>query len=136
MSEEIRHKGVSAVVRNSETGKYLLLKRSGAKDYPPGIWEFPGGGLEDETPVEGVKRELREETGLDLEPVRKAEPFTWRSEHGKLKTYAFLFETDREQVEIGREHQEYRWVSLDEMEDFETFRGNSKDLEALVICEE
>lgn len=86
--------------------------------------------------MEGVKRELREETGLDLEPVRKAEPFTWRGEHGKLKTYAFLFETDREQVEIGREHQEYRWVSLDEMEDFETFRGNSKDLEALVICEE
>ena len=36
-----------------------------------GAWQLPGGVLEiDETPEEGVRREVREETGADVEPLR------------------------------------------------------------------
>ncbi len=42
-------------------------------------WITPGGGLErDETPTDGLRRELREETGLEAPPIG---PVVWRREH-------------------------------------------------------
>jgi ADP-ribose pyrophosphatase YjhB (NUDIX family) len=36
-----------------------------------GAWQLPGGVLElDESPQEGVRREVREETGVEIEPER------------------------------------------------------------------
>jgi putative (di)nucleoside polyphosphate hydrolase len=53
--------GVGAVVAESR-GRVLALERS---DYR-GAWQFPQGGLEKgETPLEGVHREIAEETGLE-----------------------------------------------------------------------
>jgi mutator protein MutT len=56
--------GVGAVI--VEAGKVLLVKRR----YEPlaGRWSIPGGTLElGETLEAGVAREMREETGLDIE---------------------------------------------------------------------
>lgn len=56
---------VAAVVVNDE-GKVLVIKRRDT-----GAWQIPGGVLElDETVEDGLRREVREETGLDIEPVR------------------------------------------------------------------
>lgn len=52
-----------------ERGRLLLARRA----HPPyeGRWDTPGGFLEeDEHPLEALRRELREETGLDVEPGR------------------------------------------------------------------
>jgi len=49
-------------------GKYLMIEEG--KDYVKGTWNIPGGGVEnDEDPVEAVKRELKEETGLDVTQI-------------------------------------------------------------------
>jgi 8-oxo-dGTP diphosphatase len=56
----------SAVVR-ADDGSILLARRAG----PPeeGKWDLPGGFLEEgEHPLDAVVRELREETGLEIEP--------------------------------------------------------------------
>ena len=56
--------GVGAVI--VEAGKVLLVKRR----YEPlaGRWSIPGGTLElGETLEDGVAREMREETGLEIE---------------------------------------------------------------------
>jgi 8-oxo-dGTP diphosphatase len=57
---------VCAVVAD-DRGRVLLTRRAG----PPfdGYWDLPGGFVgEAEHPHDAVKRELREETGLDVEP--------------------------------------------------------------------
>ncbi|QAY70282.1 DUF952 domain-containing protein [Xylanimonas protaetiae] len=49
-----------------DAGRTLLARLTGGPD--DGLWTLPGGGLEgDETPEEAVVREVREETGLDVE---------------------------------------------------------------------
>ncbi len=49
-------------------GKYLMIQEG--KEYVKGTWNVPGGGVEHgENPVEAVKREVYEETGLEIEEV-------------------------------------------------------------------
>lgn len=49
-------------------GRVLLAKRSIEPD--KGLWDIPGGFLEEaEHPLDAVRRELREETGLEVEPL-------------------------------------------------------------------
>jgi ADP-ribose pyrophosphatase YjhB (NUDIX family) len=50
-------------------GRVLLVRRA----FEPfkGYWDIPGGFLEEgEDPRDGLRRELREETGLEVEPER------------------------------------------------------------------
>jgi len=52
-----------------EDGRVLLARR--AAEPFEGRWDIPGGFLEEgEDPVAGLRRELKEETGLDVEPQR------------------------------------------------------------------
>jgi len=58
--------GAEAVCLDDE-GRVLLGRR--AFDPCKGLWDLPGGFLhEDEHPLDGLRREVREETALELEP--------------------------------------------------------------------
>jgi len=58
--------GDAAII--NEKGEILLIRRADNK-----MWAMPGGALEvGETPAEGVKREVLEETGIICEPVKLA----------------------------------------------------------------
>lgn len=49
-------------------GKYLLVQEAQAKCH--GKWNIPAGGLDaGETLIEGMKREVREESGFKVEPT-------------------------------------------------------------------
>lgn len=51
-----------------ESGR-VLLSRRGVEPFK-GLWDFPGGFLEEcEHPLECVRRELREEAGVEIEPL-------------------------------------------------------------------
>jgi 8-oxo-dGTP diphosphatase len=53
-----------------ERGGRLLVCQRPAHKRHGGLWEFPGGKLEEgETPLDGARRELGEELGLDVTAV-------------------------------------------------------------------
>jgi 8-oxo-dGTP pyrophosphatase MutT (NUDIX family) len=55
----------AACIRD-EDGRILLLRRSDGEN----LWGFPGGAIEPgERAADAVVREVREETGLEVEPV-------------------------------------------------------------------
>lgn len=58
----------------ADDGRVLLALRPAGK-HLAGMWEFPGGKLEPgEGPLEALARELREELGIELDPLHAAEP--------------------------------------------------------------
>ena len=55
---------VTAVI--IQNGRLLMLKRS--EEPFKGMWDLPGGFMEEEeSPEDGIKREIREELGIEIE---------------------------------------------------------------------
>jgi 8-oxo-dGTP pyrophosphatase MutT (NUDIX family) len=68
LREGERHLVVHVYLVNGE-GRYLIQKRSMAKELLPGIWDVTGGAvLAGEDSRQGAFREVEEELGLRLEP--------------------------------------------------------------------
>src|SRR5260370_10374415 len=66
MTEDARHSVSVAAVVVDGRGRALLIQRS-----DNGRWEPPGGVLELGEPIiSGLRREVSEETGLDVQPER------------------------------------------------------------------
>lgn len=58
---------VAAVIRDGD--RYLVCRRPAHKRHG-GLWEFPGGKVEEgETPADAVRRELKEELALEVVSV-------------------------------------------------------------------
>lgn len=74
--------GTAAVVEN-DAGEILFIQREDFK-----LWVIPGGTLDyGETLIEGAKREVFEETGVNVEITGLLGIFTWRN----AKHYSILF---------------------------------------------
>jgi 8-oxo-dGTP diphosphatase len=57
-----------------EAGRVLLIERG--HDPQKGLWSVPGGALEvGETLADALRREMREETGLEIRPLEVVEVF-------------------------------------------------------------
>jgi len=109
-----------AVINND---KLLILKRVEGS-YLGGIWDIPGGTLENgELPEEGALREVLEETGLEL---KEAHLFYCHStidqeKNKQFVTLVFLSKTEKKKIKINlKEHSEYSWVKLDEIKSYPT----------------
>jgi len=66
-------------------GRLLLIQRGTEPN--KGLWSFPGGRMElGETLFEAVKREAKEEAGIDIEPLELFQTHDWivRDEAGRV----------------------------------------------------
>lgn len=78
-----------------------------------GGWELPGGRLDaDESTVAGLRREVREETGLDATVRRPTFTATWRNDDGQGR-YAVYYHCVAEErtVSLSDEHTDHDWLA-------------------------
>lgn len=107
---------IKAYILNKQ-GELLVVKRSDTDSILPGYWELPGGGLEDrEKPTEALRREVKEETGLDVVvqyPVHAASLLLENTQQKQALDIFFLCtnKTANQHVSISPEHSGYRWVN-------------------------
>jgi 8-oxo-dGTP diphosphatase len=72
---------IGAVAVIEKAGRTLLIKQGSDKPLT-GMWRHPGGKIqENETPIECLKREIREELGLEIEVIDKEPEFVMESEY-------------------------------------------------------
>jgi len=108
---------VKAVVVGADN-KILLLKRS-KQGFNPGKWDLPGGTLEKgELIKEALKREVLEETGLEIEvgDILGTAEFAKETKQFKdeKRGLRFLAYCEESEVEISDEHQKFGWFSFSE----------------------
>ena len=103
------HVHVDAIVRRGD--EILIMKR--AMGAMTGAWYFAGGSLEaGESPEDGVRREVREETGLEIEHLRLFRAWHYRQD-GSTPAVGITFVCDvppGTEPRINDEHAAFRWV--------------------------
>lgn len=77
-----------------------------------GGWELPGGRLDaDESTVEGLRREVHEETGLDVAIRRPIYTISWRNDRGQGRYAVYYYcLAESETVSLSDEHTDYDWL--------------------------
>ncbi|MFE4368922.1 (deoxy)nucleoside triphosphate pyrophosphohydrolase [Streptomyces sp. NPDC056835] len=96
-----------------DRGRLLAARRSAPPELA-GRWELPGGKLEPgETPEQALVRELREELGVETEPVERI-PGEWLLKPGYVLQVwtARLLSGEPRPLE---DHDELRWLGPDEI---------------------
>ena len=98
-------------------GKFLLLRRANVRVFN-NYWTLPGGKIEgNETAEQAVKREIKEETNLDFEPIffgkypENFQEYDWKAE-ATIFYGNFLGD-----VKINEESSKFGWFSLGEIND-------------------
>lgn len=120
-------KSIGGVVFRRENGeiKYFVIQHSRESHH----WSFPKGHIEENETAEGtLRREIKEETGIEqmeiipgfLQQERyfyaaKGKEKEWRKEIGRgiyiLKDVKFfLVETQEKEIKLSLEHQNYDWL--------------------------
>ncbi len=121
---------VAAGVIEDAHGCVLIARRPEAA-HAGGYWEFPGGKIAaDETPVEGLVRELREELGIVVEAA--APVTTYRHAYPERVVELHVFRVLGYAGEPrAMEGQPLRWVTIAELGSADLLPADQPIIEAL-----
>lgn len=101
-------------------GRLLLLVRAD-DEFMAGLTELPSGTIDqNETLIDGLVREVKEETGLKVIRIKKIiDYFDYLSGSGKkTRQFNFLVDIDDSPIVLNpKEHKEYKFVDINNMED-------------------
>lgn len=119
--DEPEHRVVAVGLVWNRAGRLLLCRMHPARGIFPGQWGLPGGGVESgERMREALRRELREEIGVEVAAIRPA--FFKDAQHekaypdGRRRMVYMIFlifhcRADDEALVLNEEFVEYRWVT-------------------------
>ncbi len=106
---------VKAFIIN-EKNELLIIKRRPNDVHKPGVWDLPGGRLElGEDPFDGLRRETKEETNLDIqiEQPLQIHHFT-RDDGQRITMIVFRCQLVTNNIALSQEHTDYKWIKISE----------------------
>ena len=108
--------GIVMKIDEDERKQILLIQRS-SDDHWPLHWEFPRGKCDKpigESLFKCAQREIKEETGLDVEVLTLIDIFEYIADHGKRKSICHNFlcrmKDPEQKIKLSKEHQDYKWI--------------------------
>ena len=117
---------VAGFIKNSNN-EILIVKKAEGEKVDGGLWTVPGGKIDpQERIIDGLKREIKEESGVDItdyqwigEDVFESNGYWFHGQH-------FLCNVDNNpQVILEKNLTDYKWISKEEIESFQ-FHPNIK----------
>jgi 8-oxo-dGTP pyrophosphatase MutT (NUDIX family) len=119
--------------------KILLLKRSDKVKSMKGLWAGVSGIIEKgEHPLTRAKREIFEEVGLHevqiklLKSEKEMRIVSPQYKNHEWLVFPFLFSTENPTIKLNWENSDYKWISVDEIKNFETVPSLDKVLFSLL----
>ena len=109
--------GASAGIFKPYIKEILLTKRANNMEKFPGYWTFPGGVIEriDKDVEATVKREVKEEVGLEFFPLKKFGFYESRWKGKRVISLVFLGEWQRGKIKIQKEEIDaFEWCTYEE----------------------
>lgn len=129
-TSSLPHKTIGvAVIWNQQA--QILIDRRRPEGLLGGLWEFPGGKIEPgETIEECIKREIKEELGIEIEVGDRLITIAHAYSHFHV---TLTVHHCRHLTGIPQpiESDEIRWVTLDEIDQFPFPKANSQIIAAL-----
>jgi len=110
----------------------LILKRSDSDMHKPGVWETPGGSMDEEVfPQEELQREIKEETNLDVIVKEPFNVFTFMRDDTKEFKIGITFLCDyvSGELELSPEHEEYKWIQPEEFGNYKSIKSLYDEIE-------
>ncbi|MEN8237349.1 MAG: NUDIX hydrolase [Pseudomonadota bacterium] len=112
--------------------EFLFLQRS-SKSRDPFVWAVPGGKVEqDETPLQGMVREMQEETSLNLqaELIKDLGAFYVKTPEWRYTYHMFFIEFQKKpQVVITPEHHDFKWMTLSDCQKMPLMVGQQETIQ-------
>ncbi len=116
--------------------KILVLKRSPSRKLYPNLWECGGGAVwPGENFEEALKREMKDEAGVIVEPVidlKTYEILTPDLEQKKIPGLRiickFVGYVNGKGPQISAEHTEWKWIAVDRLDGLEFIPGLKEDI--------
>jgi len=120
--EEEKTKLAKIAIFDSQN-RALIVKRASGTSWMPGKWSLVGGHVEEgETAEEGMRRETKEETSLDLGSMDLISVDTIQME-GKDDLANIHFYATREftgDVTLDYENDDFAWIAMEEIEQYDS----------------
>ena len=128
---------VTSFIKDDE--RLLILKRSNKVKTMKGLWAGVSGIIEnDEEPLKRAKIEIFEEVGITEEKIKlikAVEEMKVNSpqyENHEWEIFPFLFETKNPEIKLNWENSEFKWINVNELENYETVPNLQKVLLSLL----
>jgi len=105
-------------------GKILILQRHENEEIYPGMWELPSGKRELLEPWDdSLMREIKEETGIDVEIIMPFSVFDYQIEkekeiHDSTQINFLVKPIKGAEVKLSNEHQNHAWISKEEIDKY------------------
>ena len=123
-------KVIASVIKKD--GKFLIAQR-GKKDALYGLWEFPGGKMEEgESEKECLKRELFEEFGIEVVVDNYLCSSFFEHKGNLTEMRAYSISEFKGEFNLF-EHQQIKWVSAEELRSFAMPEPDAPIVEYLLL---
>lgn len=107
---------VGAVITSGDT---ILCAQRGMEKSLPGLWEFPGGKIEEaETPQAALEREIQEEMQCRVKIGEQLEHTVYEYDFGIVHLTTFYCQLV-EGIPVLTEHSAIQWLQAHELEQLE-----------------
>ena len=119
-----------AIIQNDNN---FLIGRRGKDEKSAGMWEFPGGKLEQgESPKECIKRELKEELNIDAEIGELFFSYTYNYPHVSYELYFFKVNSFFGEP-VKSVHDKLKWEKLKNFYKYDFLPGDGPLIDKLII---